>query len=594
MRRAMQRVQFARQILGLSFSLSVSVLLAGCAVSPQEVSTMRENATIAAEKKIDEGTKSQRQESSLTRVAGNFIGDQPIDLPYAATLPRIFFERISLQSQGPSFGTVTQAARNITLATDIPVTVTPDVENSPTMSANAQAVAPNATPNALPPTALMTGSLPPPTLGFAQPQQENTPPAAVVSLSTPSTPGWTPASAVPAIRPMVKLHYQGTLLSYVKMIASAGGVDWEYHDGVITFRRLVTKVFTLSNISPGNIESQDDMSKGGEAATGQAGGPNAKTTGNFTSTSKVGTKGNYSLWTLLRAEIESAITTAGKFAINEGAGTVTVTDTKDAVGRIEKIVERENNILGRQVSIDVRVIRVAVNNQSQAGLNLNVVYSLFDSAGSIANSLTSAAPTTLTTASTGSLSFAVTDATSRFSGTNIALQGLNQFGNVMSDSTNSVTTTNRIPAMTGRYNTTGYLAQTTPASGGGVAGGQGVPGLTPGSTTTGTFLRILPTIRDNNTILINMSLDVSQLLGFGSASTGAGSTFQQIQWANTDGSKNTSNLLLNQNESMVMVGIVSDDINANNANGLGGGSMNATRNKILYVLVVTPRIMKGM
>jgi Flp pilus assembly secretin CpaC len=107
-------------------------------------------------------------------------------------------------------------------------------------------------------------------------------------------------------------------------------------------------------------------------------------------------------------------------------------------------------------------------------------------------------------------------------------------------------------------------------------------------------MRVMPTIKDNNTILLNLTVDVSDLLGFGSATTGSGSTLQQIQWANTTGTKTISNLQLNQGESMVLAGIGSDLVNANRSAGVAGASSTATKTKTMFIVIVTPRILKGM
>jgi hypothetical protein len=127
-----------------------------------------------------------------------------------------------------------------------------------------------------------------------------------------------------------------------------------------------------------------------------------------------------------------------------------------------------------------------------------------------------------------------------------------------------------------------------------VAGGTSTPGLLPGSITTGSFLRILPTIRENNTILINMSVDISDLVDIGSASTGSGSSLQQIQWANTTGTKSIGNLLLNQEESMVIVGSSGENATARTNNGIGGASTSVANTQSLFVVIVTPRILKSL
>jgi type IVB pilus formation R64 PilN family outer membrane protein len=539
-------------------AVSAAFVLGGCAVTQKDVDHAT-NDKLKTSNDVMAGAKNQqKQEGRVTRIKSNYLGGAAIEMTYASQLPQQFFETISLRSKGGGFGTVAQAAKNINLATGIPVRVNPDVDVR-VVTASPGVGGVGAGLNDL---------------------VRDMPSASSIQTNSSTKP--------------VRLDYQGTLIGYVRDVANAGGVEWEYTDGSINFFRMVTKTFNLSNASPGDIDMSDSMTKGGSASTGQAGGQGGTSTGGFTSTSSVGVKGKYNFWTLFKDQLATASTIGGKIAINEGTGTITVTDTKDAVGKIEKMILRENAILGRQVSVDVRVIKVDINKGSESGVNLNAVYSLFNSAGAVTRTATFGAPGSLTTAAAGSLTFAVKDPTSSFTGSTAAIQALNTFGNIVSDNTSTVVTSNRVPAMSGQFSTKGFLAQTTPATGGAVAGGAGVPGLTPGSVTTGSFMRILPTIRDNNTVMLNLSVDLSDLLGLGSATTGEGSTMQQIQWANTSGNKTISSLLLNQDEAMVMVGIGGDGVNSSEAYGIGGGSRTANKTKSIFVIVVTPRIMKSI
>lgn len=540
----MSRVQF------IPVALAITLLLSGCAVTPTDVSSAKDEALQTGADKVAKGKNQRKQENRMTLMAGNFIGDNPIELPYAAALPAIFFEKITIRSKSHEFGTVTQAAKNIALATGLSTRVNPDVL-TPVAAGG--------------PGASMGGA-----------------PAASGSANAMG----------PRDLTSVRLDYHGTLLAYVREVANTAGLEWEFKDGAISFFKLITKTFVLSNASPGDIDIADTMNKGGQASTGQTGSATTSSTGSFSSTSSVGIKGTYSIWKALKPALDATLSPVGKLSINEGTGTITVTDTKDAVAKVARIVDTENNILGKQVSIEVRIIRVDITKQTQLGINLNTVYSLLKD-GDQTLSATTQSQATQVSGTAGTLTFAVTDPASRFKGSSAGLQALNQFGDVLSDTSATVITTNRVPVMTGTFNTRGFLAQTTPASGG-VAGGTGVPGLTPGSTTVGSFMRVMPTIRENNTILINMSVDISDLLGFGSASTGTGATLQQIQWANTAGTKTISNLVLNQGEAMVIAGIGADAVNATADNGIAGASSNATKTKNLFVVVVTPRIMKGL
>jgi type IVB pilus formation R64 PilN family outer membrane protein len=498
-----------------------------------------------------------KQEGRMTVINSNFIGDTPIELPYAASLPPIFFEKIVIRSKFSEYGTVSQAAKNIALATGLAVRVNPDVTLK---------------------------------IGAAQVQTQANTNSAITALHQGAI---TTLSGDISSDHIIRLNAQGTLLSYVKEVANTAGIEWDYKDGAIHFYKLVTKTLQMSSVNPGDIDVSDVMSKGGQATTGQAGGLNATTSGNFNNATSVGTKGSYSIWKSIRPALESALSPSGKLAINEGSGTITVTDTKDAVAKVTQIVDNENAILTKQVAVEVRVIRVDVTKQTDLGLNLNTVYSRLKN-GSSALDVSTTSQTSLVSGSVGTMTFTVNDADSKFYGTKAGLQALNQFGDILSDSTSSVITTNRIPVMTGNFTTRGFLAQTTPAAGGSISGGAGVPGLIPGSTTTGSFMRVMPTIKESNTILLNLSVDISDLLGFGSATTGSGTTLQQIQWANTSGTKTISNIQLNQGESMVLAGIGTDTATSNLGVGVAGASSVTSKSKTMFIVIVTPRILKGL
>lgn len=534
------------------------IVLSGCAFTTKELNKIVNERKEQSDKLITKAAEQKKQEPFLARVDANYVGDQPIDLPDVAKLPPIFFEPVTIRPSGPSFGTVVQAAKYLSLASGLAVRTTPDVDLAPpTMKGTTVATAP-------------------------------IPPGSNASIELNKK------------LETVKLSYSGTVLGYIKKIADSGGVDWTYKDGSVVFSRIATKTFYLETVAPGTVSITDGMTKGSTAGTGSTGGSNTSTTGSFNATSSVTMDGKYSVWTELTASIEGALTTAGKYSISESSGAITVTDTKDALERVRTIIDNQNALLGKQVSIEVRSITLQADITSQAGIDLSAVYQILNAAsvksdGSVVPTARTGAiaPPTVTSSNGGSMAFLVTDPASRWYGSYALAQAMNQFGNVLTDQTSSVITTNRMPAMTGSYNTQGYLASTTPATGGSTSAGTGVPGLTPGSVTVGSFLRVLPTIRNNNTILLNMSLDASDLLGFGSASTGQGQTQQQIQWANTNGVKTTTNLSVNQGESVVLVGTGVEKVNGNSANGIGGASLKNSKNQFLYIIVVTPRILKG-
>jgi len=54
------------------------------------------------------------------------------------------------------------------------------------------------------------------------------------------------------------------------------------------------------------------------------------------------------------------------------------------------------------------------------------------------------------------------------------------------------------------------------------------------------------------------------------------------------------NLFVNQNESVVTVGIVSDVLVNNVNNSFDGASRDSTKNKSMFVLIIKPRVLRGI
>jgi len=538
----------------ICWACTTAVWMQGCSITSKQAEKAIADQTQLAKSYLESSNTQQKQERLLSLVNANFMGDAPIELPYYSKLPSIFFEKISLKSRGVAYGTVEQAARNISLATDIAVNVNADI----------------------------SGSSP-------EDQRED-----FNGLSDPKRNLPLAGKSTNYKKQTIPLNYSGTLLSYLKAISVNAGINWEWKDGGLYLYRLLTKTFDVSNITTGEYTVTETLNRGGVASTGSSGAANATSNGSFSNSSSVGLRGMISPWKALQDELQALKGPDGKITVNESLGTVTVTDTKKKVDLIEKLIKEENDAFGKQVAIEVRVIQVTINKESQIGLNLGLVYSALNGdKTAVLRSLTSTPPNTNGTSSAGSLTFTVPDTTSNYGGTNISLTGLNAFGDITQDATTTLYTTNRVPVMTGNYSTSGFLAQTTPAIGGAVSGGSGVPGLLPGSVTVGSFLRVLPSIKDNNSILVNLSVDLSSLGTIGNATTGAGPTYQQIQWANTTGSKSVVNLLINQNESIVTAGINSESFTNNTNNSIEGASRASKNGKSIFVLIVKPRIIKS-
>ncbi|PKO57913.1 MAG: hypothetical protein CVU24_18125 [Betaproteobacteria bacterium HGW-Betaproteobacteria-18] len=287
--------------------------------------------------------------------------------------------------------------------------------------------------------------------------------------------------------------------------------------------------------------------------------------------------------------------------MNMASGAIVITDTKDSVERIGKYIESENDLLNRQVRIELREILVEDTGSSSVGLDINLVYNRFRDAGLSVDGLTtnspnyniaSTAPKTLVDAATGSMTLNVTNAASYFNGTSVAAQALNGVGKVVSDSTRSVITTNRTPVRLQDVTDRAYLAETKPASGGTTDGGSsGVPGLTPGIVTYGDNVTVVPTVGNNGDVLLQLFSTRSNLVELNSVSTGSGATLQQINTPVLSRKKFSQNFRVRNGETLIIVSNASEGWGSKDRQGLTGASTSASRSKILSVLMVTPRVM---
>ena len=78
------------------YVLSIGALvLQSCAISSKEASKTIEDNALSARAYLDVAKIQQKQESLLSFVDANFVGDSPIDLPYYTSLPSIFLKKLA-------------------------------------------------------------------------------------------------------------------------------------------------------------------------------------------------------------------------------------------------------------------------------------------------------------------------------------------------------------------------------------------------------------------------------------------------------------------------------------------------------------------
>ncbi len=544
-----------KAVIGLSLTV-----LAGCAAVPQ---SDVDNRAQLMRKQIAEQVAAQAivpASPLVERVRGTYLGGESVPLAYDATLPAIFSD-VTLAFPGRT--NLATVGERITEVTKLPVRLRPDVF----ITAKS----------------LVRGGL-----GQTQSAAPVGPPIINPAMPQAVRPQGTNGAGIAAqtfddFDQRLPMDYSGSLSGYLDLICARLGINWEYKDGTIILYRMVTKVLTVK-VNPGSVDFASGLSKGG--------GDGSK--GSFSSSSSTSMKGEYNVWTSIESAVKGMLSPLGTSTVDQAGGLLVITDTKEVVDNVSHYIEVENSTLTRQVNISVRVVRVAITDSTESGFDLNLIYKKL-AAGATNWTFGMAAPSTLASGAAGALELNILKPGSRFQGSDILVQALNQFGTVLSDDTTTANTTNRVPVPVGKFSTTTYLAETKPASGGGTSGsGSGVPGLTPGTVTTGFFLNVLPTAFENNSVLLRVSLDQSVLTRLGSISTGSGETLQQIQTPEVDGTKSDHSVGLKDGESIVLMGISRDGSNTDRRTSISGFSSTGKRMREMQLIVLTPKVSSGI
>lgn len=576
--------------------MAVGAALTGCDTMKPSVDTHFDQnaAEITARKNVAARNEITDRSPTVLRSSGSWLGMKSTPLQSDDTLPRMFREPYAYRFPGKA--NIATIAERITKVTGIPVSVKPDVylpigqfvkaggsgaSSSPTSTSTAAS-------SSTPPIPIgANGVLAPPLLGAGN----NGIPLPIVAGGLGSTVMSTLTQNAPT---EFEMNYEGTLDGYLNLLSAKAGISWEYREGVISLHRLVTKVFVLK-ANPGSQSFNTSLGKSGNTQSTSAG----STTG-FNASSTTGSETSTNVWTSIDKQISQMLSPSGKRAISEASSSIVVTDTKDIVDEIGRLIDRENTTLTRQIAMKVEVLSVKLNDTNEFGVDWTSVFSQLSNNFS----LRFASPTTLTTQAAGLAGFAViapsaagigSETQRRFGGTQALIAALAGHGKVSVIKTATTVTLNRKVAAVDVTSTQSYLAEVTPSMGGGAGGGSGgSPGLKLGSVTTGFVMNLLPTVYDSNSILLSMSLGLSDLTRITKVSSGVGANMQSLEAPETTESNFTPSVAMRPGETLILSGYDSvfqqyDRRTLGNNVPIGaGGSFVGTKLHETIIILITP------
>ncbi|MFM0513890.1 type II secretory pathway protein [Paraburkholderia sp. RL17-373-BIF-A] len=524
-------------------SLLAATMLTGCVVSQSDVNQAYDAATHDAKRAMAGMGDSM---PLVEHVSTAFLGDRLVPVAYEATLPAVFRDKnVTLPANLP----ITKIATLVSDASGYPVHLSPDV--------------------------------------FI-------PREALVDPVTGGKAGMQVQSASTNMEPVYRQPGNARIGQYLHSVTEDLGLAWNFDGATINISRFVTRTFQIAAI-PGAVNIKSSMSKGTDTSTGNqsnGAGATSANTGSFGAVTSTGREGTFDQIALITKELESLKTPMGKVNVNPHSRLVMVRDTKEAVDRMNDVLTRENAISTRQVSVRVRTLQIALNNGSQAGASADIIFNRISN-GLSQYAISVVSPTSLATAA-GSVGLSILKPNAPLTGTNAVINALNTYGKTVSDNTQTKMTLNGLPMSIGSFETKGYLAATTPATGS-ISSSAGAPGLTPGSVTVGDFVNILPSVNDHNQIILSYWSDNSKLNGpFTTIGTGSGASAQQIQLPDIVGSKDDQTIALSDGQTVVMYGAVTNNYDGSSNNGILGASGAWNKGKTFQVIMLTASVVPSM
>ena len=373
------------------------------------------------------------------------------------------------------------------------------------------------------------------------------------------------------------------LWSTLDDIARQASVNWRVVSAdAVEFYRVETRVFQISAIPQATTTS---------ASLGRNAGTNAV----FESQSKSSfeTKDQNPLRGLTTA-IDALLSVSGKATMSPESQTVVVTDSVEALGRVDAFIRDQNKAMSRRVRVLIEAIEVIDKNSSEFGVDWTLIFQR------ASESLRLTPLSSLTTAQAGGLGYSQLDANNPFNGSAALIKSLNEVGIVVNRRSFPFLTTSGRPVTQALRTTFNYIDTVQTTSVASSATTATAPTVTQKDETVGTFVTLVPTAKSDGTIFLSVSFDVTSASPLVPFTVGSGTSGVTVQQKNIEGSGVIQEVPVRSGQTVVIGGIEQNVLQSTerrlgpNAPIVLGGSDSNKITKSRMILLVTAVTEEGI
>jgi len=387
--------------------------------------------------------------------------------------------------------------------------------------------------------------------------------------------------------------YSGDFVGLLNQLSTRFDVFWEHADNVVYLSKYITRTLALYSL-PSTInvkteitaETDSTESSGGSDDSGGGEGSSTTETEN---TVKLET--DLKVWEEMEAVIESMIPEGSTYALSPSTGTLTITSSPLAIRKVENLVKKQNEILSRQVVIDVSVMTITTSESDDFRMDFNTTLSNMSDKFGMGWSGPSGSLTSVADAGSFSSSFL---SNSGGNSVDLVLDALSQKYDESVVTNSTVTTLNNHIVPLQIITTEAYLKEMEVT----VDDGTTTTEATPGNMVTGFTMNVLPRILSDGGIMMQYSMSLSNKISLEKVEFGSDSAKSYIQLPKVVSRDFLQNAKLKSGNTLILAGY-DRVLDASEKAGTGhpdnyflGGGKSGNKEKEVIVIAVTPRIIE--
>ena len=362
------------------------------------------------------------------------------------------------------------------------------------------------------------------------------------------------------------MNHEGSLEEALNKVSGQFDLYWKYENGQIVFYRHLIKAFDIDAL-PGEAQTNSNL-QGGSGSFGADGDAGSGGTNNTQLTT------NTSIWQSLEANITSMLSSEGTVVVSEATGKIIVKDRPHVVESVEDYINRENQDLRKQVMINIKVLSINKNRSAGQDINWEAISGSLSSdfnfglSGGGAMNLGSGAAV---------VSGVVEDGNS-FEGSEAVFEAINNHAETSLMTNVFVSTLNNQPAPLQVVKRQAYIS----SAGSTVTETSTTSNIEQGTVNTGFSISLLPKIMKDDNILLQYSINLSDLQDLVNVTSGD----QTVQTPEIDTRDFLQRISLKSGETLVISGF--ERVVSSYEKKIGGRN-NSVENDMI-VIIMTPVI----